>query len=216
MYLLVSVSAFVSGLLYSRCPSNVSGLVAAVIVDSINRVRPAWLRSDVVYKRLKVVSPFVANSDSASAIVTEARVSGVEAPGFYASPRLVFGRVSVLFGAPMSSCRDGRPLFLEAPTAFGRTFSKDSRSDYCGSAAVATARPDGVTVYGSGSLYSDKATETTAFKFERPGYKRKALAKYSTDGYLGYAKSICYGLLSHPTGPKLAHGLDICWCEASG
>ncbi len=83
----------VLGLLVSGGPSNIAGLVVAVVVDAFNSVRIGWARPRVG-KKCREVEPRIAKGDAATTIPVEMRSVGVDAAVLHGLPAAIFVRVA--------------------------------------------------------------------------------------------------------------------------
>lgn len=130
----------VPGLLALRRPSNVARLIAAIIVDAVDRVLHGRARAHVFDKGLEGVAPSRADYDSTTAVSKEPRRFGVLAPGDHLSPDVVAG---VLRHPVRSASGDGR-VARETPTRLRRSASQSCRADFFADLpAVADALPPG-------------------------------------------------------------------------
>jgi len=85
------VCALVAVLLFRCSPATVARLVISIGVwISVKRRASLWATAHVLEKLSKVVFPFVAHSDTASAVVFISRICWIETPLFSVLPRLVF------------------------------------------------------------------------------------------------------------------------------
>lgn len=89
---IVSIISTIVALLNSGCPTNISGFVMSIVVNSINTVSRRRARTDICKKCLKRSSPFVADLDSATAVSSIRFVSLVVAPCYNSRPSPVLGR----------------------------------------------------------------------------------------------------------------------------
>lgn len=78
--------SFVSGLLYSSCPSAVFRRIRAIIINAIYGVLGRWPASHVGIKRFKAVTPCVANSNSSPTVKVKVGAGFFVTPLFYVAP----------------------------------------------------------------------------------------------------------------------------------
>lgn len=135
-----SLSAIV-GLLLICGPSNVSGLVAATIVNPVQCVAASRVGADIGKECREIASPQRVHGNSAASIVVVAGVVLVEASRFRANPcgefpsTPVVGRSSV---RAVGSCNFGGAL---TSTAFRPALSKSGPKYRPGVSALASALP---------------------------------------------------------------------------
>jgi hypothetical protein len=127
----------------SRSPADVPRLVVAVIVNAIYRVGRRGFRPGVVEECFERACPFIADGDSATAIVWPALVVGIRAAVSHAEPRVVFRRASAAVGrlrARVITC----DLLSQATARAGSAASQPVASGQDFVAAHAVAQPAGV------------------------------------------------------------------------
>lgn len=93
------------GLLGLRCPAAVLRMVAAFIVDAINRVGRRWARPHVLVERQKAVQPSLAHGDALPCVLWMRPAAEVTAPSLYRDPRVIFCRLAEVMqlAAPQGS-----------------------------------------------------------------------------------------------------------------
>lgn len=84
---------FVFALFAQRGPFDVSWLIAALVVDAVQRVLWRGLASNVSEKSGEVIAPFGADGNSPTAVEIPASVFWVKAPSFHVGPGAILGRV---------------------------------------------------------------------------------------------------------------------------
>lgn len=97
------------GLLKTRCPTNVSGLVISIgIGKPIKRMLGTRPSSNILKKLDKVVHPLRANFDASSSIAMVCMKIGIFAPRLHVLPRLILGRSTVTICGAMFEEREIR------------------------------------------------------------------------------------------------------------
>lgn len=86
-----SASSSIPGLRLSGSPPAIVLVIVAFVVDPINRMLRRRARSHVLIERRERISPSLADSDSASAVVDELLSLWVVTPLNHVGPRIVFG-----------------------------------------------------------------------------------------------------------------------------
>ncbi len=127
------VAAAVAALLFLRRPANVTGLVAAGVVDTIHAVLAGWSRADVFQESGKVRTPRIADKNTAPTVVVVSGVVWVVAPLHHSAPDCV------LCATVLAVLCHG--LALCAAARNDPAFTQVNAADRGGAAAIATANP---------------------------------------------------------------------------
>lgn len=85
-----AVGSRVAHLFGARRPSHIARLIAAFVIDAIERMLPSRTFANVAQECLKRISPRVAHRDAASAIPAIGRMLRIGTAGFHREPILVF------------------------------------------------------------------------------------------------------------------------------
>lgn len=172
--------AAVPTLLGAGRPSHVSGLVVAVIVDAVKRVRAAGAFSNVGKKRLEVVAPFVAKANAATAVVGVGMMLRKFAAGLGVIPRLVFWRLRASVRA--RSVASG--FAPKAAAALGMAILEHGAVSRLGRAAIALTKPARVVVVRpvERTLNHNQSPESLARKIQQ--FKGSSTARNNEVGVL--------------------------------
>ena len=82
------------------CPDNIARFVTFVHVDSLNRVRRAWSKSNVCQEQRKI-APSMTYGDASRSVIRVSLVIRIEAPSSQVLPNLVLRNSSpTMFGVP--------------------------------------------------------------------------------------------------------------------
>ena len=156
-------------------PPNVTGLVVAVVVDSINRQFRRWSASYVGKECLKVITPFIANRDTPSAVIFVSGIFGIEAAVFYRVPNSIFSGFSKLFTLTVNKFVFSTPISTIATAAFRKTIAKICPRNLPFSAAIATTEPIGSTAFSSFSRDSQNRPATKSLVAQIKNHRRTLL-----------------------------------------
>lgn len=138
-----SISPAISGLLYTRRPSNVGRGVIAVVIDPIKRVGLQRSIPNIGAESLEGLVPFCADADSSSAVVGKRRVIRVCA----ALQDLRPSAIEISAGVAMRPTSAADRLALQTSTAVCRpTAAQRVRRQDHRAAAIASAKPCRPTV----------------------------------------------------------------------
>ena len=135
MSVLFAVSSIVV-LLPLRCPTAIRGGVISVVINSVDRVSRGWSFTHVIIKRLKTISPLLANGYVPFPVSEIIAVIMVMASLYHANPYLIFflfaWKDSLAMATGCSSATreiSGSYVFLKATKAFTQpnwfTFFRD-------------------------------------------------------------------------------------------
>jgi hypothetical protein len=166
--------ASVASLFGSRSPTNVSGLIVPVVVDSIERVLRRRCATHVTKERLKALSPRGPDADASTSVVFVGPLVPVFATSSHCFPELVLLRPLTRRGLSMSSHSLAQHLLLEASTRVGLAVSKVAGTNHLGGPAVADdahamAPNASVSERVRDSVGGNRTTETPANKvFQHP------------------------------------------------
>jgi hypothetical protein len=126
----------------SRCPSAVAGFIPTFVIDTVDGMIFVGPLTDMGQECLKVVSPFVANSDATPAIVFERRLVGVCAPRDDVFPNNVFWGA----GLAVAAAERTDSLPLSATARFDVAKFEFSSGDDDGFPAIALGLPVSLTI----------------------------------------------------------------------
>lgn len=82
----------------SRCPSAVTRLIVAVVVNAVNRIIKAGTFAHVIAKCLKRVQPSITDRDSAFSVAVESGRERTKATIFHRVPRAISWRIGFAVG----------------------------------------------------------------------------------------------------------------------
>jgi hypothetical protein len=163
-----TITALIAGLLCSRRPAHVTGLIASVIVDTINRERCRWAVAYVSKKGLEIVAPFVADMDAARAVIPKKLVGWSVTPAFHMLPDSIFGRMAQ---AVRHAVLSGSVSL--ATTATGRMAGHQiAGKDFSFNAARASAVPMSFT---SGARHHRQAAELSAGQVDKSRHTERTI-----------------------------------------
>lgn len=129
----------ITALLLTSRPSDIPGLIIAVVIDPIKREFWAWLSADMRQKCVEIVQPFRAHRDPASPVVLVTRSLRVSAAPPSFQPCLIFRRLASAMRQVRSSGL--RPFVVQASTRQIVASTKVSTTRHYFIAAPAMANP---------------------------------------------------------------------------
>jgi hypothetical protein len=155
-----SVTCAVVELCLAGGPPTVSGLVVSVIVDAVDAVLRGGTRPHVGQEVLEVVTPALADTNTAPAVLRVSRVTRIQASASHIPPRRDLRRLR----APVCSSLPTDAFAVVATARGGEAAAQRPRHDQLDGAAVAAAHPDGLTGPRAmrGHLDSDQPTVAMA------------------------------------------------------
>lgn len=85
-----------------RGPRHVSGLVVALVVETLKRVLRRWAQADVGQEYLKRFAPPLTDRDAATSVVDKERARGIQAALLHVDPRRVLRSLSSVDAASVN------------------------------------------------------------------------------------------------------------------
>lgn len=142
----------------SRSPSDITGLIVAVVIDAI-KGKARRTNSDMLKKRFKAMIPFFAKRNAAPAIIFKLAKLRIKAAFFYITPDYVFfsAASSVRFASRTGS------FALQATAALSLTASQLISRYRRHVAAIALANPLRVSGIGILSACHNKQSAKALF-----------------------------------------------------
>lgn len=106
------VASPIQSLLCRSCPTNVTRLIASVVIDPVDRVKRTGLDTHIGQEAPEV-KPSLADSNPATAVVLVGRTCFIQTSGFHSRPRVIFRRIdeSVLQRLIDTATTAGVPAF---------------------------------------------------------------------------------------------------------
>lgn len=172
----------IKGLLPRGCPPAVSGLVMAIIVNSIYRVPLRGLFPHIFVEGFKTIKPSVANANSSPSISGVLVVFRVMASLLHDCPRLIFKRLTHVMSAlvGVATQQVGRCLLGQASTAKGAFAYVGSRSDgHCSTVTLAVPHSVPAALWTRGA--TDNKQPAELFPSNINGFWHVALTKRVVD-----------------------------------
>lgn len=130
----LSVCALVVCLIDVRGPAHVARLVAAIVVDAIERVFGRGTRSHIAKERRERGAPFIVDADAAAAVVLVLFVALTMTSGLHSTPDFILRGVCAAVGCQGSS----RALWFHAPAGLAFSLVQGIDADRSFRAAFAT------------------------------------------------------------------------------
>lgn len=162
IYLYKTICSFISPLLVTGRPLAIIRRIALAIVFSLDRELRGWSRPHVLQKRLKTITPSVANCDSSFSIIFIPIINWTMTAIDHSCPNNVFR------SARESMCSLPRRALLttEASAADCITTSKVGCGAYISLSAIADTSPHDIFVSRGQSTQNKKAPEPLTFKIK--------------------------------------------------
>lgn len=156
---LPSSRSLIHRLLMRRGPSTVAGIVIAVVVDAINRMRRGRFRSHIGVEQREGIAPAFTDSNTAPTVALERGVASIRASVLHGVPR------SVLTASPALPVL-GQESALAATTRGNCHAGQMTGADDVTAAAITQADPVGVASRWREFLYSSQFAEALADKIQ--------------------------------------------------